>query len=693
MGAAADKYHSRKMTKIRSRKAMYVHLNAPAFCQIQFVCNGQLIRIREACPQEPHADISLPSPQSQNINGASWRPVQSGQFNGRIIDSPSIGMERLTISDAILNTSGTWSAFEHSYSTSPSSGCMDVASSRTEEDEFELGLDSPRQLTNFAPNSSPPHLLGFQQDGSADDSLYIQLEKAITDAANARREAFREALKRAKAEIELGHAIRRAKVAEALYAEEFRGRKETEEARSKEREELDDVKNQVNEMTKELQIARNKGLKLENQIAESDEMVKELEQKILSAIELLHNYKNDRDELLKQRDEALKELNDIRTRQVEARIQHSAHEFSFSEIAEATRKFDPSLKIVEGTNGSMYKGLLYNTEVSIKMLCSHNLQNPEDEFQREVDVLSKLRHPNIATLIGVCPEACILVYDYFPNGNLEDRLACKDNSSPLSWKTRIRIATELCSALIFIHSNKVCKIIHGDMKPSNVLLDANYVPKLAGFGTCHFLPHDEKSSYNEDLSAGYDAKGNHEFPLTTELDVFSFGMILLSLLTGQSYLRLKEDVQFIINIKKRKLKDVLDPRAGDWPFVQAEQLAQLALRCCNTNSMYRPDLVSDVWRVLEPMRASCGGSQSVCLSFGDQQVQPPPYFICPIFQEVMEDPHVAADGFTYEAEALRGWLDSGHDTSPMTNLRLDHQNLVPNRALRSVIQEWLQQHQ
>lgn len=244
--------------------------------------------------------------------------------------------------------------------------------------------------------------------------------------------------------------------------------------------------------------------------------------------------------------------------------------------------------------------------------------------------MSKLRHPNIVTLIGVCPEACILVYDYFPNGNLEDRLACKDNSSPLSWKTRIRIATDLCSALIFIHSNKICKIIHGDVKPSHVLLDANYVPKLAGFGTCQFLPHDEKSSYNENLSAVYEVKGNHEFPLTTKLDVFSFGMVLLSLLTGQSYLRLKEDVQFAV--EERKLKDVLDPRAGDWPFVQAEQLAQLALRCCNENSMYRPDLVSDVWRVLEPMRASCGGSLSVCLSFGDQQVQPPPYFICPIFQ-------------------------------------------------------------
>lgn len=171
-----------------------------------------------------------------------------------------------------------------------------------------------------------------------------------------------------------------------MYAEESRGRKDAEEALSKEREELDNVKNQVNEMMKDLQIARNNELKLENQIAQSDEMVKELEQKILSAIQLLHNYKNDRDELLKQRDEALQELDDIRKRQVEARSQRSAQlisEFSFSEIVEATRKFVPSLKIVEGENGSMYKGLLYNTEVSIKMLCSHNLQNPV-EFQREV---------------------------------------------------------------------------------------------------------------------------------------------------------------------------------------------------------------------------------------------------------------------------------------------------------------------
>ena len=110
---------------------------------------------REACPQETHADISPSSPQSQNINGVSWRTEQFGLFNGRISNSPTIVMERLTISETISNASG--SPFERSYATSPSSGYMDVASSRTEEDAYGLGLNSPLLLTNFATKTSPPH--------------------------------------------------------------------------------------------------------------------------------------------------------------------------------------------------------------------------------------------------------------------------------------------------------------------------------------------------------------------------------------------------------------------------------------------------------------------------------------------------------------------------------------------------------
>ncbi|TVU28792.1 hypothetical protein EJB05_20325 [Eragrostis curvula] len=83
-----------------------------------------------------------------------------------------------------------------------------------------------------------------------------------------------------------------------------------------------------------------------------------------------------------------------------------------------------------------------------------------------------------------------------------------------------------------------------------------------------------------------------------------------------------------------------------------------------------------------------------CLSSASEAdgTTPPSYFVCPISQEMMNDPHIAADGFTYEGEEIRGWLHRGHDTSPMTNLKLTHCELTPNRALRSAILEWQQQH-
>lgn len=255
----------------------------------------------------------------------------------------------------------------------------------------------------------------------------------------------------------------------------------------------------------------------------------------------------------------------------------------------------------------------------------------------QVDVLSKLRHPNLVTLIGACPEAWTLVYEFLPNGSLEDRLCCKDNTSPLSWQTRIRIATELCSVLIFLHSSKPHSIVHGDLKPANVLLDANFVSKLSDFGICRLLSHGESLSNNTTLCCRTDPKGTFvymdpEFLLTGELtsksDVYSFGIILLRLLTGKSALGITKEVQYAL--EHGKLKTLLDPLAGDWPFVQAEQLARLALRCCEMNRKSRPDLGSDVWRVLEPMRASCGGSSSFQLGSGEHCQ--PPYFICPIFQ-------------------------------------------------------------
>lgn len=251
----------------------------------------------------------------------------------------------------------------------------------------------------------------------------------------------------------------------------------------------------------------------------------------------------------------------------------------------------------------------------------------------QVEILSRLRHPNLVTLIGSCPESWTLVYEYLPNGSLEDRLNCKDNTPPLSWQTRIRIAAELCSALIFLQSSKPHSIAHGDLKPGNILLDANLVSKLSDFGICRILSCQEGSSSSTTQFWRTVPKGTFVYvdpefltsgELTPKSDVYSFGVILLRLITGKPALGITKEVQYALH--SRKLKSILDPLAGDWPVMLAEELVRLALRCCEMNRKNRPDLHPDVWRILEPMRASCGptqlGSQGKC--------QPPPYFICPI---------------------------------------------------------------
>ncbi|GJX88633.1 U-box domain-containing protein kinase family protein [Tanacetum coccineum] len=226
--------------------------------------------------------------------------------------------------------------------------------------------------------------------------------------------------------------------------------------------------------------------------------------------------------------------------------------FTRQEIRDATRDFDQSLKIGEGGYGSIFRGFLRHTEVAIKMLHSQSMQGPS-EFQQEVNVLSKLRHPNLVTLIGVTGPKGTFLY----------------------------------------------------MDP-------------------------------EFLSTG---------ELTSKSDTYSFGVILLRLLTGKPALGLTWEVKCALN--ENNLKNILDPAAGDWPFVQAHQLAVLAMNCCDMIRQNRSDLASEVWRVLEPMGVSCGLSSFRVGSEGQSQI--PHCFVCPIFQETMQDPVVAADGFTYEA--------------------------------------------
>ncbi|XP_024996109.1 U-box domain-containing protein 33-like isoform X2 [Cynara cardunculus var. scolymus] len=730
MGAAADNKYSKRMVDLKSKKAIYVRLHAAASCQIQFICKGKIIFTRQSRLDGLGASISSPSLlpdtnsdseqsslRSKSVGGAqntrlrlnSLTPeYHRGMSDNRgirrpVITLPNDNLESTPVSR--LNAgraSDEWSVISQ---RSPSIGSrLSTCSSDLVDDSAlipyaTIGSGEIRSDYSAVPGfledihrPSPPSVL----EGGMNDELYDQLERAMAEAGNSRRDAFEESIRRRKAEKDAMEAKRRVKRSESLYANELRQRREIDEELEKTKEEHEDIKKELDEVAEELRMALEQKSFLESQVADFDQTIQELEQKMFSAVELLQNYKKERDELQVECDDALRSLEELREKQAEESSSSSTSrlytEFSFSEIKDATCNFDPSLKIGEGGYGSIFRGFLRHTDVAIKMLNSHSLQG-SSEFHQEVDVLSKLRHPNLVTLIGACPDAWIIVYEYLSGGSLEDRLNCKDNTPPLSWQNRIRIAAELCSVLIFLHS---CDIVHGDLKPANLLLDKNLVSKLSDFGICRVLSQTEFSSNYTSLCCRTSPKGTFVYmdpefistgELTSKSDTYSFGIILLRLLTGKSPLGLTKEVQHALN--KENLKNILDPTAGDWPFVQAQQLALLAMNCCDVVRENRPDLASEVWKVLEPMRVSCGLSS---FRFGAEgRCQIPHYFNCPIFQEMMQDPVVAADGYTYEAEALRGWLDSGHNTSPMTNLELANSNLVPNRALKSAIQEWLQQ--
>jgi len=171
-----------------------------------------------------------------------------------------------------------------------------------------------------------------------------------------------------------------------LYTEESKRRTVVEEELAKEKEELEKINKEQDEVMGELCIAQDHKSLLEKQIEESDEMVKELEQKIITAVGLLQNYKKERDHLHKGRDNALIEAEELRRNQTEASSTHMPRffsDFSFSEIEEATHHFDPSRKIGEGGFGNIYKGVLRQTQVAVKMLHSNSMQGPA-EFQQEV---------------------------------------------------------------------------------------------------------------------------------------------------------------------------------------------------------------------------------------------------------------------------------------------------------------------
>ena len=247
----------------------------------------------------------------------------------------------------------------------------------------------------------------------------------------------------------------------------------------------------------------------------------------------------------------------------------------------------------------------------------------------QVAVLSRVRHPNLVTLMGCCPEASGLVYEFLPNGSLEDRLACRNNTPPLTWQARTRIIGEVCSALVFLHSAEPSPAIHGDLKPANILLDANLVSKLGDLGASR-LPTMTNPGSTPYTDPEYLTTGE----LTARSDMYSLGIVVLRLVTGQPPLGITRKVEDALD--KGEMETLVDRSAGEWPFSQAEKLMLLGLQCAEVSRRRRPERMSQVWRVVEPLaKAACVSLAAQAVAghlFGFGGSHTPFYFICPISQ-------------------------------------------------------------
>ncbi|GMH08978.1 hypothetical protein Nepgr_010818 [Nepenthes gracilis] len=687
MGAAADQHYTMEMVEPKSKKAIFVCQQAPLYCQIWFACMGRLIYKREGRKDDLVADVwleRLPF-NSYKVNEQS----EHGKLHHATQEVGSFPMiafrEHSTILQATSVDFGSHlennTALSSSKSLQKLCSCMDA-----EEDGHDLESITPMLTSHCSLNS---RLSASKMAGEAQlrtEEICDRLERAMSDAENLKQASFEEAVKRWKSDENAMDAKCMAEAAETSCTIEVNWRKKSEEDLTRQKQALERIKLERGEYIKEIQGIHEKNSSLKSQITESDHKVKELNEKIISAVELLVSFRNQRDQLKIGYENSIEELKRLRRLKEERASSLNGPQFSvfsFMEISLATCCFDPSKRLGEGRYGSVYRGILRHTKVAIKMLPNDGSQGQLD-FQHEVEVLSRVRHPNLVTLIGICLESRSLIYEYMERGSLEDHLAGRDNKLPLRWQTRVHIATELCSVLIFLQSNNP-SFVHGRLKPDKILLDPNFISKIGDLGIFHLVPQAEAPANASSSSVYIDPEFLENGEPTPLSDVYSFGVILLRLLTGRLAVGIVKDVKYAL--EKDKFDAMLDLSAGEWPVFQARKLAHIALRCCERKMSLRPDLASEVWSELVDMRNSSDAFGSSSVSEG--KLRTPSHFLCPIYQEVMKDPYTAADGFTYEGEAIRGWFSSGHKTSPMTNLKLAHCDLVPNHTLYYAIQDWL----
>ncbi|XP_003576877.2 U-box domain-containing protein 33 isoform X2 [Brachypodium distachyon] len=374
-------------------------------------------------------------------------------------------------------------------------------------------------------------------------------------------------------------------------------------------EEVENKSEEDADQSDEIQSSRN----ITGEAAKLMEEMEKLQRKLKDLQDESHNHEEN---ILSPRKmiDLLRERTLSKKRYPDLQIPDHIVQFSMAHIGKATNNFYSQNLIGEGGYGPVYKGKLGGKAVAIKLLRPHGKPHGRQgfpEFQQEVVVLGRIEHPHIVRLIGVCQESCVLVYEHLPNGTLMDGIA-----KGLPWRDRVRILAEQRSALAHLHSSRPHAIIHADLKLTNILLDTGNVSRLGDFGTARIVqmkPLEEDTICRRTNPMGTMGYMDPVFfmtgELTTESDVYAFGVVILQVLTGLLDLNIVEQVQEAI--KMDAVHGLLDASAGSWPEVQAKQLLRIGLKCCSLERKQRPTITADAdWRSLDILQTMRTASKS-----------------------------------------------------------------------------------
>ncbi|XWS12267.1 hypothetical protein CRYUN_Cryun37aG0074800 [Craigia yunnanensis] len=274
--------------------------------------------------------------------------------------------------------------------------------------------------------------------------------------------------------------------------------------------------------------------------------------------------------------------------------------FSYAEIKAATEDFSPSKKLGEGGFGPVYKGTLSDGRVvAVKQLsvASHQGKN---QFVAEIAIISAVQHRNLVKLYGCCIEGNrrLLVYEYLENKSLDQALF-GDNDLHLDWPTRFNICMSTARGLTYLHEESRPRIVHRDVKASNILLDAELCPKISDFGLAKL--YDDKKTHISTRVAGtigylapeYAMRGH----LTEKADVFSFGVVALEIVSGRpnSDNSLENDRIYLLEWawtlhENNKSLSLLDPSLVEFDENEALRVIGVALLCTQASPMMRPPM-------------------------------------------------------------------------------------------------------